>query len=43
MSENIKTVYKNGVASYYNKSIADLGNTIVYVFRVLGIKNGWTE
>ena len=77
MSENIKTVYKNGVASYYNtqsteelhipslgftkeeeaelavavaktlkahnKSIADLGNTIVYVFRVLGIKNEWTE
>lgn len=27
----------------HNKSIADLGNTIVYVFRVLGIKNEWTE
>ena len=29
----------------YNKFILnyDNGNTIVYVFRVLGIKNGWTE
>ena len=27
----------------HNKSIADLGNIMIYVFRILGIKNEWTE
>ena len=27
----------------YNKEINDLGVTMQYVLRVLGIKNGWTE
>lgn len=26
-----------------NKSIIDLDNTLIYVFRVLGIKNEWTD
>ena len=27
----------------HNKSIINLDNTMVYVFRVLGIQNDWTE
>ena len=26
-----------------NKSMIDLDNTLIYVFRVLGIKNEWTD
>ena len=27
----------------YNKEITNLGVTMQYVLRVLGVKNGWTE
>ena len=27
----------------YNKDITNLGNIMLYVLRVLGIRNGWTE
>ena len=27
----------------HNKNIIDLDNTLIYVFRVLGIKNEWTD
>lgn len=27
----------------HNKSIIDFDNTMIYVFRILGIKNDWTD
>ena len=27
----------------HNKNIIDLDNTMIYVFRILGIKNDWTD
>ena len=27
----------------YNKNIINLDNTMIYVFRILGIKNDWTD
>ena len=27
----------------HNKNIIDLDNTMIYVFRILGVKNDWTD
>lgn len=27
----------------HNKNIIDLDNTMIYIFRILGIKNDWTD